>query len=90
MGCFAKHWKISRKFSQALEFRPDFPGATRLVGYQCMFCHNAYPRMPDGHGEEGAEAQRQRARAMRHALAEYELTTYVLGPDRSLAEALAR
>ena len=40
--------------------------------------------------EEGAEAQRQRARAMRHALAEYELTTYVLGPDRSLAEALAR
>ena len=37
--------------------RPDFPGATRLVGYQCMFCHNAYPRIPPGHGEEGAEAQ---------------------------------
>ena len=37
--------------------RPDFPGTTRLIGYQCMFCHNAYPRIPDGHGEEGAEAQ---------------------------------
>jgi len=37
--------------------RPDFPGPTRLVGYQCMFCHNAYPRIPDGHGEERAEAQ---------------------------------
>ncbi len=37
--------------------RPDFPGATRLVGYQCMFCHNAYPRIPNGHADEGAEAQ---------------------------------
>ncbi|MGO9257182.1 MAG: tetratricopeptide repeat protein [Bryobacteraceae bacterium] len=37
--------------------KPDFPGPTRLVGYQCMFCHNAYPRIPDGHAEEGAEAQ---------------------------------
>jgi predicted CXXCH cytochrome family protein len=37
--------------------RPDFPGATRLIGYQCMFCHNAYPRIPNGHSEDGAEAQ---------------------------------
>jgi len=37
--------------------RPDFPGATRPVGYQCMFCHNAYPRIPEGHPEEGAEAR---------------------------------
>jgi tetratricopeptide (TPR) repeat protein len=37
--------------------RPDFPGATRLVGYQCMFCHNAYPKIPGGHEEEGAAAQ---------------------------------
>ena len=36
------------------------------------------------------EAQRQRSRALRHALAEYELTTYALEPGRSLAEALAR
>ena len=37
--------------------KPDFPGATRLVGYQCIFCHNAYPRIPPGHPEENAEAQ---------------------------------
>jgi predicted CXXCH cytochrome family protein len=37
--------------------KPDFPGATRLAGYQCMFCHNAYPGIPNGHREEGAEAQ---------------------------------
>jgi predicted CXXCH cytochrome family protein len=35
--------------------KPDFPGATRLVGYQCMFCHNAYPAIGDR--GEGAEAQ---------------------------------
>jgi hypothetical protein len=32
----------------------------------------------------------QRARALRHALAEYELPTYVVGPGRALGEVLAR
>jgi uncharacterized protein (DUF58 family) len=32
----------------------------------------------------------QRARALRHALAEYELATYVVGPGRALGEVLAR
>jgi uncharacterized protein (DUF58 family) len=32
----------------------------------------------------------QRARALRHALAEYELATYTVGPGRALGEALAR
>ena len=32
----------------------------------------------------------QRARALRHALAEYELPVYVVTPGRPLAEALAR
>ena len=36
--------------------RPEYPGSTRLVGYECMFCHNAYPRIPKGHEEWGAEA----------------------------------
>jgi DNA invertase Pin-like site-specific DNA recombinase len=36
------------------------------------------------------EAGRQRARGLRHALAEYELPTYVVGPHRPLAEVLAR
>jgi uncharacterized protein (DUF58 family) len=39
---------------------------------------------------EAAELGRQRGRALRHALAEYELPTYLVGPHRSLAEVLAR
>jgi Flp pilus assembly protein TadD len=27
----------------------------RKVAYECMFCHNAYPRIPLGHAEPGAE-----------------------------------
>lgn len=37
-----------------------------------------------------AEAQLQRARALRHALAEYELPVFTVGPDQVLAEALSR
>jgi len=37
-----------------------------------------------------AEHLRQRGRAVRHSLAEFEVPCYVLGPDRDLAEALAR
>jgi hypothetical protein len=55
LGWYAEkggYWGMSPGYD-----KPDFPGATRLAGYQCMFCHNAYPRIPDGHREEGAEAQ---------------------------------
>jgi len=38
---------------------PGYDGETlpppRQISYQCMFCHNAYPRIPAGHGEPGAE-----------------------------------
>jgi predicted CXXCH cytochrome family protein len=34
--------------------RPDYPGSTRPVTYECMFCHNAYPAIPQGHEEDGA------------------------------------
>ena len=27
----------------------------RTIAYECMFCHNAYPRIPAGHEESGAE-----------------------------------
>src|SRR5207244_9012585 len=37
--------------------RSDYQGSTRVIHYECMFCHNAYPRIPDGHQEAGAEAQ---------------------------------
>jgi tetratricopeptide (TPR) repeat protein len=37
--------------------RADYQGSTRVIHYECMFCHNAYPRIPEGHEELGAEAQ---------------------------------
>ena len=37
-----------------------------------------------------AEAARQKSRAVRHALAEFEVPVSVVGPDQALAEALAR
>ena len=48
----------------------------------------AFEAEPEGSPE--AEAHRQRTRAMRHALAEYELQAYLVGPDRDLGEVLAR
>jgi uncharacterized protein (DUF58 family) len=36
------------------------------------------------------ELMRQRGRAVRHSLAEFEIPCYVVAPDRSLAEVLAR
>jgi predicted CXXCH cytochrome family protein len=37
--------------------RPDYPGSTRSVTYECMFCHNAYPKIPAGHEEAGAKPE---------------------------------
>lgn len=37
--------------------RPDFPGSTRAISYECMACHNAYPKIPAANREEGAEAK---------------------------------
>jgi tetratricopeptide (TPR) repeat protein len=31
------------------------PPIGRKVGYDCMFCHNAYPSTPSGHDDPGAE-----------------------------------
>ncbi len=30
--------------------RPDHQGRRRLIGYDCMFCHNAYPEIPAAAG----------------------------------------
>jgi predicted CXXCH cytochrome family protein len=35
--------------------RPDHPGSTRAISYECMSCHNAYPKIPAANREEGAE-----------------------------------
>ncbi len=33
----------------------DYALAPRTIAYECMSCHNAYPRIPAGHGEPGSE-----------------------------------
>ena len=35
--------------------RPDYPGSERPVHYECIFCHNAYPKIPKANEEDGAE-----------------------------------
>lgn len=37
------YWDMSPGYDQA-----DFPGSIRPVHYECMFCHNAYPKIPEG------------------------------------------
>jgi predicted CXXCH cytochrome family protein len=37
--------------------RPDYPGSTRAIAYDCTSCHNAYPKIPATNREEGAEAK---------------------------------
>ena len=52
LGWYAEkggYWAMSPGYD-----RPDFPGSTRQITYECMFCHNAYPRIPPGHDEAGA------------------------------------
>jgi tetratricopeptide (TPR) repeat protein len=33
----------------------DRPRTRRFISYKCMFCHNGYPRIPEGHGKPGAD-----------------------------------
>jgi hypothetical protein len=37
--------------------RPDYPGSARPITYECMFCHNGYPAIPEGHDETGAKPE---------------------------------
>ncbi|HKE30062.1 MAG TPA: tetratricopeptide repeat protein [Bryobacteraceae bacterium] len=46
------YWGMNPGYDKA-----DYGGSTRLIHYECMFCHNGYPRIPQGHAEAGAEAQ---------------------------------
>jgi predicted CXXCH cytochrome family protein len=36
------YWDMSPGYDQ-----PDYPGSIRPVHYECMFCHNAYPKIPE-------------------------------------------
>ncbi|MCA2968272.1 MAG: tetratricopeptide repeat protein [Acidobacteriaceae bacterium] len=44
------HWAMNPGYD-----RPDHEGFRRPVAYDCMFCHNGYPRIPPGHEEPFAE-----------------------------------
>ena len=44
------HWAMNPGYDQATH-----DGFRRKVAYECMFCHNGYPRIPDGHERAGAE-----------------------------------
>ncbi|MBI2686778.1 MAG: tetratricopeptide repeat protein [Acidobacteria bacterium] len=35
--------------------RPDHEGFRRKISYDCMFCHNGYPKIPSGHDQSFAE-----------------------------------
>lgn len=50
-------WYAEKGGSWALNpgFDTSDPPAGRKIGYDCMFCHNAYPSIPPGHDEAGAE-----------------------------------
>ena len=39
--------------------RPEYQGSTRVIHYECMFCHNGYPGIPAGHQEDGARRNMQ-------------------------------
>jgi predicted CXXCH cytochrome family protein len=45
------YWDMSPGYDQ-----PDFPGSVRPVHYECMFCHNAYPKIPES-DEHSASAE---------------------------------
>ena len=59
--------------------RPDHDGFRRKIAYDCMFCHNGYPRIPAGHERpfaepvyldplpEGIDCQRCHGPGRRHA-----------------------
>src|SRR5579884_1028597 len=36
--------------------RPDYAGSVRPIYYECMYCHNGYPRIPEGAHRDTAQA----------------------------------
>jgi len=44
------HWAMNPGYD-----RPDHDGFRRRVAYDCMFCHNGYPKIPAGHERPFAE-----------------------------------
>lgn len=44
------HWAMNPGYD-----RPDHEGFRRKVSYDCMYCHNGYPKIPEGHDQPFAE-----------------------------------
>ena len=44
------HWAMNPGYD-----RPDHEGFRRQVSYDCMYCHNGYPKIPAGHDQPFAE-----------------------------------
>ena len=54
LGWYAEnggYWDMSPGYD-----KPDHPASGRSIGYDCMFCHNAYPEIPKGQDRFGYEA----------------------------------
>ena len=68
--------------------RPLATLRTRGIGTVVVLLDRA--QFEPAEDEAAAEVQRQHTRAVRHALSEYEIPTYVVRPRQDLAEALAR
>lgn len=43
------YWDMSPGYDQ-----PDFPGSVRPVHYECIFCHSAYPKIPEALEKTGS------------------------------------
>jgi predicted CXXCH cytochrome family protein len=53
-------WYVEKGGYQAMNpgyDRFDYQGSTRAIHYECMFCHNGYPRIAASGREDGAEAR---------------------------------
>lgn len=80
LGWYAEkngYWAMSPGYD-----KPDHPSARREIGYDCMFCHNSYPKIPHpadkldevpvfsaGDLPEGIDCQRCHGPGLRHVRA---------------------
>lgn len=83
------HWAMNPGYD-----RPDHEGFRRQVSYDCMFCHNGYPKIPDGHEQPfagpvyvdplpgGIDCQRCHGPGRRHA--------ELAGSGKATADAIRR
>ncbi len=55
LGWYAEkggYWGMNPGFDRA-----DYPGSVRPIFYECMFCHNGYPKIPEASQRDRTETQ---------------------------------